>query len=118
MNLNQMIDKIRQLPEYPQAGMIAAHLGIVRGHSLNGKAVTGMEVSFDRSMIANIIHDTKLLNGIIEVLVDVCDGSLKVGDEVMAVAVAGDTREHVFPALEKAVDRIKSEATKKKEFFV
>ena len=42
-------------------------------------------------------------------------GKLKVGDEVMAVAVGGDTREHVFPALVKAVDRIKVEATKKRE---
>lgn len=118
MNLNQMMDKIKQLPEYPQAGMIASHLGIVRGHSLNGKAVSGMEVSFDHNIIETIIHDTRKLSGIIEVLVDICEGPLKVGDEVMAVVVAGDTREHVFPALEKAVDRIKSEATKKKEFFV
>jgi molybdopterin synthase catalytic subunit len=117
MNLNQMMDKIKQLPEYPQAGMIASHLGIVRGHSLNGKTVTGMEVSFNHDIIKKIIYDTKLLDGIIEVLVDICEGPLKVGDEVMAVAVAGDTREHVFPALEKAVERIKSEATEKKEFF-
>ena len=117
MNLNQMMDKIKQLPEYPQAGMIASHLGIVRGHSLNGKAVSGMEVSFDHNIIETIIHDTRKLSGIIEVLVDFREGALSVGEEVMAVVVAGDTRERVFPALIEAVDRLKTEATRKKEIF-
>ncbi len=112
-----MINKIKKLPTYPQAGMIASHLGIVRGHSLNGKTVKGMEVSFDHDTIESIIRDIKKLNGIIEVLVDIQEGPLEVGDEVMAVAVAGDTRAHVFPALVEAVDRMKSEATKKKELF-
>jgi len=117
MDLNRMINKIKELPAYQQVGMIATHLGIVRGYSLNGRPVKGMEVSFDREMIDNIIRDTKKLDGIIEVLVDICEGPLEVGDEVMAVAVAGDTREHVFPALVAAVDRMKSEATKKKEIY-
>lgn len=117
MDLNRMINKIKELPTYPQAGMIATHLGIVRGHSLNGRPVKGMDVSFDRDMINDIIRDTKRLDGIMEVLVDICEGPLGVGDEVMAVVVAGDTREHVFPALVGAVDRMKSEATKKREIF-
>ncbi|HUU80170.1 MAG TPA: molybdenum cofactor biosynthesis protein MoaE [Acidobacteriota bacterium] len=53
----------------------------------------------------------------IEVLVEAYGGLLKVGEDVMAVAVGGDTREHVFPALITAVNRIKEEATRKKEFF-
>ena len=53
--------------------------------------------------------------GIIDVLVEVSGGTLKVGEEIMAVAVGGDTREHVFPALIQAVDRIKSEGSRKSE---
>ena len=117
MDLNQMIDKIKELPTFSRAGMIATHLGIVRGHSLSGKTVKGMEVSFDHEVIDRIIHDTKELNGIVEVLVDTHEGALQVGDEVMAVAVAGDTREHVFPALVEAVDRMKAEATRKREIY-
>jgi len=94
MDLNLMISSIKKLPAYPQAGMIASHLGIVRGHSLDGKPVKEMEVSFDYN-----------------------EGTLRIGDDVMAVVVAGDTREHVFPALIEAVDRMKSEATKKKEIY-
>jgi molybdopterin synthase catalytic subunit len=35
----------------------------------------------------------------------------------MAVAVAGDIRENVFPALARTVDEIKAKASRKKEFF-
>ena len=43
------------------------------------------------------------------------EGRLKVGDEILAVVVAGDIRENVFPALIKTVNRIKADASKKKE---
>ena len=55
--------------------------------------------------------------GIVKVIVEVNEGHLNVGDEIMAVVVGGDTREHVFPALMSAVDRIKSECSRKKESF-
>jgi molybdopterin synthase catalytic subunit len=41
-----------------------------------------------------------------------------VGEEIMAVVVAGDIRENVFPAFVTAVNRIKKEASKKKEYCV
>ena len=57
------------------------------------------------------------MSGIIEVLVETRDGQLNVGDEIMAVVVGGDIRDHVFPALIKTVDRIKKEGSRKKEEF-
>ncbi len=53
--------------------------------------------------------------GIIDVLVETSGGRLEIGDEIMAVAVGGDTREHVFPALIEAVDMIKREGASKRE---
>ena len=117
MNLSKMIESIKQGPDFKRIGMIASHLGIVRGNSLNGKMVRGMEVSYDHVKLDEIIREIRFIEGIIDVLVDVSEGSLAVGDEVMAVVVGGDTREHVFPALIEAVNRIKSEATTKKEIF-
>lgn len=117
MDLNRMMNRIREMPGYPKVGMIASHMGVVREDSLNGTATRGMEVSFSRDIISKIVKDTKMLNGIIEVLVEVNEGELDVGDEVMAVDVAGDTREHVFPALIEAVDRLKMGATKKRKIF-
>ena len=39
------------------------------------------------------------------------------GDPILAVAVAGDLRENVFPALMETVNRLKKEASKKKDWF-
>ncbi|MDY6971903.1 MAG: molybdenum cofactor biosynthesis protein MoaE [Thermodesulfobacteriota bacterium] len=116
MDINRMILTLKGHPDYPKMGMIASHLGIVRETSLNGGKVEGIEVEFDNSVISNIISEIKQMPGIIEVLVETFGGRPRVGDELMAVAVGGDTREHVFPALIDAVNRIKTEATSKKEF--
>ena len=53
----------------------------------------------------------------VEVLVATNEGHLNIGDEILAVAVGGDIREHVFPALVDTVNRLKKEAAKKKEFI-
>jgi molybdopterin synthase catalytic subunit len=117
MDLNKMIAALKTHPEYAKMGMIATHVGVVRGTSLDGREVTEMEVSFKKEAVSRILLETKEMPGIVEVVAETPGGRLKVGEEVMVVAVGGDTRDHVFPALIKAVDRIKSEATKKSEFF-
>ena len=117
MNINKMIKSLKTHPESHKIGMIASHLGVVRGTSRNGQDVKEIEVSFDWDAIENIIKDIKKLDGVIEVLIDTREGLLKIGDDIMAVAVAGDIRENVFPALIKTVNRIKAEASEKKEFF-
>ena len=117
MDISRMIRTLRQHPESQKIGMIATHLGIVRGNSRRGRKITHVEVAFDHEKIGKIITHAKELDGVIEVLIDTQEGRLKVGDEIMAVAVAGDIRENVFPALIQTVDRLKAEASKKKEFF-
>ena len=117
MDLNKMIERLKAHPEHEKIGMIASHLGIVRGVSRNGRDVSGIEVVYDHKVIEKIILDINGLPGIIEVLVDTNEGYLEVGDEILAVAVAGDLRENVFPALMEAVNRLKKEASKKKELF-
>jgi molybdopterin synthase catalytic subunit len=117
MDINKMIDTLKAHSGYSKMGMIANHLGVVRETSLDGRKVVGIEIQLNRNVIDNIIAEIKKMSGIVEVLVEASEGTLKVGDEIMAVAVGGDTREHVFPALVAAVDRIKTEATRKKEVF-
>lgn len=117
MDLNKMIETLKRHPESEKMGMIASHLGIVRGTSRDGKMVKGIEVTYDHEIVKRIILDAKKLPGVVEVLVDTNEGHLKVGDEILAVAVGGDIRENVFPALIETVNRIKKEAVKKKEFI-
>ena len=112
-----MIGNIKRHHDYSMMGMIASHLGVVRENALNGRQIQNIHVFFDKQLISKIISETKALPGIIEVLVDIAEGTLNIGEEIMAVVVGGDTREHVFPALISVVDRIKAEASKKREFF-
>lgn len=117
MDLGDMIKKIKSHPDFSKVGMVASHLGVVRGTSLNGRNVRGILVHYSQERLSDILLEIKKMPGIYEVLVETNSGSLRVGDEVMAVVVAGDTREHVFPALMNAVNRIKAEATHKEELL-
>ena len=118
MDMNKMIDALKKNPGFHKMGMIACHLGVVRETSLEGKKVKEIEVTFDSYAIKKIVNDTKEMPGIVEVIVELSGGRLEIGDEIMAVLVGGDRRENVFPALIAAVDRIKKEGSKKKEFFL
>ncbi|MCP4576402.1 MAG: molybdenum cofactor biosynthesis protein MoaE [Deltaproteobacteria bacterium] len=117
MDINRMLKTVKEHPDSSKMGMIASHMGLVRETSLNGDPVKGINVQFDREAIDAIIRDSKKIPGIIEVLVETCDGRLDVGDEIMAVVVGGDIRDRVFPALIATVDRIKKEGSRKKEAF-
>ena len=117
MDINKMIDTLKTRSDSHKMGMIASHLGIVRGTSLNGEKVNSVEVRFDPEKISKIVKETKELPGIYDVLIETCDGRLSVGEDIMAVVIGGDTRERVFPALVATVNRIKAEGAKKKENF-
>ncbi len=117
MDMNKMIESLKARPDFHKMGMIASHLGVVRGTSLNGQKVTSIEISYDSNKLAEIASEIKAKAGIVEVLIETCDGLLNVGDDIMAVVVGGDTRENVFPALVDTVNRIKAEGAKKKENF-
>jgi molybdopterin synthase catalytic subunit len=115
MDLSGMIKKVKAHPAYHNAGMILCHNGVVRATSRDGKPVTELVVNVDRHRLAEIIAEMKKRPGMIEVLAEVREGTLKVGDDVMLVVVAGDFRENVFPVLMDAVNMIKAQVTKKTE---
>jgi molybdopterin synthase catalytic subunit len=115
LDLTGMIKKIKALPDFGRAGMILTHTGVVRGSSRDGRTVTEIDVQADREALARVVGEMKKRPGIIEVLAEVRDGRLKVGEEIMNVVVAGDVRENVFPVLIDTVNRIKAEVTRKQE---
>jgi len=115
LDLNKMIDIIKGHPDFHKAGMIASHLGVVRSFSRNGKAISGLYIEFDKGKIEEIMRDIKSRSGIVDIIVETSPGYHKVGDSILAVMVAGDIRENVFSALIDAVNRLKKEASTKKE---
>lgn len=115
MDLNKMIERVKKNTDPSKVGMITSHLGVVRRTSRDGRKVTSLEVAYDQEALQAVVRDIKQMPGIAEVLVETREGRLNVGEEILAVVVAGDIRENVFPALVNAVNRIKKEASKKKE---
>ena len=118
MTLQQMVNAIKNRPDFERVGMIACHNGVVRATSRDGRDVKGLRVEVDRDALQNIVQEMHQRSGIIEVAIHLFEGYRQIGDDVMLVAVAGDIREHVFPVLEETVERLKKEVTRKEEYFI
>jgi molybdopterin synthase catalytic subunit len=118
VNVTAMVDKIKIHPDYEKVGMILCHVGIVRGTSRDGRAVSGLDLTADHEVLRAILSKQKARRGIVEILVEIAEGPLRVGDEVMALVVAGDLRDHVIPVLEDTLNAIKKDVTAKTEHFI
>jgi molybdopterin synthase catalytic subunit len=117
MDLSKMIATLRGRPDSARIGMITSHLGLVRGSSRDGRKVTSIDVKYDHDRLNRIVEEMRRLPGIVDIQVDTREGHLEIGDEILAVVVGGDIREHVFEALIQTVNRIKAEASKKQETY-
>jgi molybdopterin synthase catalytic subunit len=115
MNLQQMIEKVKRHPDYPRAGMILCHNGVMRATARNGRPVSELTVQADRTALQQILDDIRQRPGIIEIMAEIREGKLHPGEDIMYVVVAGDFRENVFAAMMDAVNRIKAEVTRKSE---
>ena len=110
-----MFATIKAHPRIREAGMILCHNGIVRGTSRDGRTVKKIKVTANHETLNKIISEIKSRPGIIDVLVEVNEGTLEVGDDIMVVAMAGDIRDNVFPALQDLIHNIKQQITEKEE---
>lgn len=110
-----MIDKVKMHRDYSKVGMILCHNGVVRSTSRDGRPVSELTVQVNRRQLQEIMDDIRQRPGIIEALVEIREGKLYPGEDVMFVVVAGDFRENVFSALMDAINRIKADATRKIE---
>jgi len=118
MELVEMIKKVKSHPDFHKAGMILCHDGVVRGTTRDGKPISELTVTVDWPRLEAIVAETKSRPGIIDVLVEIREGLLQVGDDVMFIVVAGDIRENVSAALMDTLNRIKAEVTKKQERLI
>ena len=119
MELQSLLNQIKAHPDFPKAGMVLCHNGVVRESSRDGRKVSGLRVSVDEDRLSVILDRQKKLPGIVDILVEIKDGvDLKVGDDVMLLIVAGDVRENVINVLHETLNQIKSTVTSKTEFYI
>ena len=119
MNLESMMKQIKQHPDYHKAGMILCHNGVVRENSREGEMVSGLTLTVNHERLDQILAEQKKREGIVEILVHINeDQNLAVGEDVMFLIVAGNIRENVLATLTDTLNLIKSEVTKKTQFFI
>ncbi len=117
MDISATIAKLKAEPGFAEnVGMVLVHNGIVRAWSRKGhETVSAVEVTPDRERIAALCAEFQKRPGIFRVMAEARSGLLKPGDDLLFIIVAGDIRENVKAALSEVLDRIKSEAVKKRE---
>lgn len=119
MTLTQLIESIKQHPDYPKVGMILCHNGVVRATSRDGRQVSGLRIVVDQEKLRQVVEAHKRRDGIVDIRVHInADVDLKVGEDVMYIVVAGDIRENVISALQDTLNTIKSTVTQKTQYFV
>lgn len=119
ITLSTLVDQIKQHPDYPKAGMILCHNGVVRETSRDGRRVSGLSFEVNEARLDQILTEQKSRDGIIEILVHLNAGrELAVGEDVMYLVVAGDIRENVLATLTDTLNLIKAEVTSKTQFYV
>jgi molybdopterin synthase catalytic subunit len=118
MSLDELIASIKSHPNIGSAGMILCHNGVVRNCSRDGRKVSGLRVSVDHGRLGEILEEARRRPGIVDVQVSIAEGrDLRVGDDVMFLAVAGDVRENVLAVMTDTLEAIKTTVTHKTEFY-
>ena len=119
MDIQRIVNQIRQRPDFDKVGMVLAHNGVVRGTSRDGRKVSGLTVSVDHEKLEQILKKERQTPGILDIIIEIAeDRHLAVGDDVMVLVVAGDIRDTVLPVLERTLNAVKTTVTSKTEFFV
>jgi molybdopterin synthase catalytic subunit len=99
-------------------GIFLMHNGIVRATSKGeGRAVAGMEITYDREVLAEAVAEAERMPGVAGVRVWINEGRLDVGDDMVYALVAGDVRTNVLPAWTNLVRTMRERVYAKREIL-
>lgn len=113
-SLLDMINNVKNEPNFKKAGAIAVFIGVVRGESNEGEEVEKLELEAyeekANEALTQICDDLRRKPGLIDVQIHHFLGEFKSGEDLVYVLVAGSHRKGMFSVLEEAVERYKREA--------
>ncbi len=114
LSLSELLKSIKAREDFCRAGAIATFVGVVRGETLDGENVEGLELQAyeeeANKVLGGICEELKKREGVVNVQIHHFVGEFSVGEDLVYVVVAGAHRENVFGVLREAVERYKSEA--------
>lgn len=118
MDIMKRIEAVKRRPDFDEAGMVLCHNGVVRKADRNGRKVTGLTVTVDHGILAEVLETHRNRPGIIDIQIEIAENRfLKVGDDVMLIVVAGDYRENVIQTLSDVLNAVKSTVTAKTQYY-
>ena len=119
MDISKTIAELKKEPGFAEnVGMVLTHNGTVRAWSRNQSGKIGLlQVTPDRAKIEEIRKEFEGREGIWRVVIEALSGTFRPGDDLLFLVVAGDIRENVVPVLHELLNRVKTEAIRKKEIF-
>ena len=113
-SLPDLISNAKKSQNAEKAGAIAIFIGVARGENLEGEKVEKLTLeAYEEKateVLAKICDDLSKKPGIINVQIHHLLGEFHVGEDLVYVSVSGSHRTDVFPVLQEAVERYKSEA--------
>ena len=113
-NLSDLMRALKANSDFVKAGAISLFVGVARGETKKGEAVSKLELEAYPEKADQVLEDIcealGKKTGIIDVQIHHFTGTFDVGEELVYVAVAGRHRSNVFPVLREAVERYKHEA--------
>lgn len=112
-SLLEMINNVKNEPNFKKAGAITLFIGVVRGEAEKGEKVQKLELEAyeekANQVLTKICNELRKRPGVTDVQIHHMLGEFSVGEDMVYVLVAGSHRQNVFPILEEAVERYKSE---------
>lgn len=122
-SVSDLINSAKRSNNFEKTGAIALFIGVTRGETLEGKRVEKLKLEAyeekANEVLDNICDDLSKKPGIVDVQIHHLLGEFEFGEDLVYVLVAGSHRTDVFPILQEAVERYKSETPVfKKEYIV
>ena len=109
-----MIKNAKKEPNFKKAGAITLFIGVVREEDKKGEKVEKLELEAyeekANQTLERICEDLRKKPGVTDVQIHHLLGEFAPGEDLVYVLVAGSHRQNIFPVLEEAVKRYKSEA--------
>jgi molybdopterin synthase catalytic subunit len=116
-SLEAWLDEIKRGPGNRRIGIFFIHDGVVRGTTRDGSVVSGMEISYDREHLGEVIAQVETMPGVVGARAWINEGTLAVGDDLICALVAGDVRKNVFAAWQTLVRLIWSEVAEERDIL-
>ena len=115
-SLDGWLSEIKAESGSDAVGIFLMHHGVVRATSKGDRLeVAGMELSYDREVLAEAMAEAERMPGVVGVRVWINEGRLAVGDDMVYALVAGDVRTNVLPAWTTLVKTMREKVYLKRE---